>query len=265
MRDARTVSSACVDDGILFLAGGVAYQMFFSLIPIVALMVGVLGFVYGSAQAQRELAQIIRDIYPSATLQEVRIARELVDARALSLSLGLVGTLLGAGAIFSSLDSAIRFVLGSGRTRSFMRGHIEGFALVGAVLVVALLSVALSVGAQAAQTALTAAGYGPGTRLLVAIGSPLVGLAAGWAFFYVIYRYVPRVRVSASNARMAALVSAVLWEVAKVAFGYFARTVGAFSAFGPIAFAAGLLTWVYVTAVIILIGTEILKLKVAKS
>ena len=261
----RSVSASCVADGILFLAGGIAYQMFFSLIPIVALMVGVLGFVYGSAQAQRELAQIIRDIYPSATLQEVRIARELVDARGVTLSLGLVGTLLAAGAVFSSIDSAIRFVLGSGRTRSFMRGHLEGIALVAAVLVVALLSVALSVGAQTAQAALTAAGYGQGTRLLIAVGSPLVGLAAGWAFFYFIYRYVPRVRVSAPTARMAALVSAVLWEIAKVAFGYFARTVGAFSAFGPIAFAAGLLTWVYVTAVIILIGTEILKLKVARS
>lgn len=259
------MGTACVDDGILFLAGGVAYQMFFSLIPIVALMVGVLGFVYGSEQAQRELAQIIRGIYPSATLQEVRIARELADARGVSLGLGLVGTLLGAAAVFSSVDSAIRFVLGSGRKRGFMRGHFEGFALVGAVLVVALLSVALSVGAEAAQVALTAAGYGPGTRLLIAIASPLVGLGAGWAFFYVIYRYVPRVAVPASAARMAALVSAVLWEVAKVGFAYYARVAGGFSTFGPIAFAAGLLTWVYVTAVIILIGTEILKLKVAKS
>lgn len=258
------MSASCLSDGILFLAGGVAYQMFFSLIPIVALMVGLLGFVYGSAQAQRELVQMIRDIYPSANAQEARIARELVDARAVSLSFGVIGTILAAVAVFGAIDSAISFILG-GRKRSFVRGRLAGLALVAAVLLVALLSVALSVGAQAAQGALETAGYGRGSRLLIALGSPLVGLAAGWAFFYFIYRYVPRVRVSASTARMAALVSAVLWEVAKVGFAYYARVAGGFSTFGPIAFAAGLLTWVYVTAVIILIGTEIVKLKVLKS
>jgi membrane protein len=236
--------------------------LFFSLIPVVAVFVGVLGFVYGSAQAQRELVGIIRDIYPSATAEEVRIARELVDGRALSLGLGIIGTLLAAGALFSSIDSAIRFVLGSGRRRSFFRGRLDGIALVAAMLLVAFLSFALSYGAQTAQGFLTTAGYGPGARLAIAIGSPLVGLAAGWSFFYLIYRYIPRVAVPEPVARTAALVSAVLWEVAKVAFGYYTRAIGEFSTFGPIAFAAGLLTWVYFTAVIILIGTEILKLRV---
>ena len=258
------MSSSFFADGVLFLAGGIAYQMFFSLIPIVALMVGVLGFVYGSAQAQRELVQLVRDVYPAANAQEARIARELVDARAVSLGFGLAGTVLAAGAVFSSIDSAITFVLGSGRKRSFVRGRLQGLILVAAVVIVALLSVAFSVGAQSAQGALASAGYGPGSRLFLEILSPLVGLAAGWTFFYFIYRYVPRVRVTASTARTAALVSAVLWEGAKVGFGYVVRAAGAFSTFGPIAFAAGLLTWVYVTAVIILIGTEILKLKVAK-
>lgn len=259
------MATSSLDDGILFLAGGIAYQMFFSLIPIVALMVGLLGFVYGSAQAQRELAQLIRDVYPSATAQEARIARELVDARAVSVGFGIVGTVLAAGAVFGAIDSAAALVLGAGRKRSFVRGRLQGLGLVTAVLVVALLSVALSVIAQAAQGALSAVGYGAGSRLLIELGSPLIGLVAGWAFFYFIYRYVPRVRTPERTARMAALVSAVLWEAAKVGFGYYARVAGAFSVFGPIAFAAGLLTWVYVTAVIILIGTEILKLKVARS
>ena len=97
------------------------------------------------------------------------------------------------------------------------------------------------------------------------MGSPLLGLGAGWLFFYFIYRYVPRVRVPVRTARTAALVSAVLWEVAKVAFAFFTRAVGIFSAYGPIAFAAGLLTWVYLTAVIILVGAEILKIKVVRT
>ncbi len=63
----------------------------------------------------------------------------------------------------------------------------------------------------------------------------------------------------AGTARRAALVSAVLWEAAKVAFGFLTRGLGVFQAYGPLAFAAGLLVWIYVTAAIILIGAEVIK------
>lgn len=252
-------------DEALFLAGAVAYQLFFSLIPLLALVVGVLGFVYGPDRAQRELVQLLRTIYPSATAQEVRIARELVDGRALSLGFGLVGTIVGASAVHSSIDTAIAAVLAGGRKRSFLRGHAAAFAFVGGIALLAVLSFALSYGAQAAQGALLAAGFGAGARLFIAIGSPLLGLGAGYVFFGLIYRYLPRIPVRRSSVRIAALVSAVLWEVAKVAFGFFTRGLGIFTAYGPIAFAAGLLTWVYLTAVIILIGAEVIKVRQANA
>jgi membrane protein len=243
------------------MAGGVAYQMFFSIIPLLALVVGVLAFVYGPDRAQRELVELFRQIYPSATGQEVRIARELVDGRAISLGIGIVGTILGASAVHSAIDTAIATILVGGRKRGFVRAHAAAFAFVAGIALIAVISFALSYGAQTAQDALAAAGFGAGSRLLIGIGSPLLGLVAGFVFFYLIYRYVPRVPIGRGPARMAAVVSAVLWEVAKVAFGFFTRGLGVFSAYGPIAFAAGLLTWVYLTAVIILIGAEVIKVQ----
>jgi membrane protein len=257
----RAVAMSFFSDECLFLAGGVAYQLFFSLIPLLALVVGVLAFVYGPAGAQRELVELLRQIYPSASAQEVRIARDLVDGRAVSLSFGVVGTVLGASAVYGSIDLALAMVLGGGRKRSFVRGHATAFASVAAIAAIAVISFALSFGAQAAQDALTASGFTRLARLFIAVGSPALGLAAGFVFFYAIYRYVPRRRVPAAVAVRGALVSAVLWEIAKVAFGFFTRALGTFSAYGPLAFAAGLLTWVYLTAVIILIGAELMKVQ----
>jgi membrane protein len=217
--------------------------------------------VYGPERAQRELIELLRSAYPSATAQEVRIARDLVDGRAVSLGLGVVGTIIGASAVHGSIDLAIAVILAGGRKRSFVRGHLEALAFVGGLAVVAVVSFALSYGAQAAQGAFEAAGFGGGVRLAIAVSSPLFGLAAGWFFFYAIYRYVPRTRAPVPVVRTAALVSAVLWEIAKVAFAFFTRALGIFSAYGPIAFAAGLLTWVYLTAVIILIGAEFMKVR----
>ncbi len=241
IRDARAVAISFGADECSFLAGAVAFQLFFALIPLAALVVGVLGFAYGSERAQQELAQFIHDVYPSATAQETRIVREIVEGRGISLGVGLLGTVFATGAIHSSIDNALAAVLGTGGKRGFVRGQLEAFAFAGALIVLAVVSVAVSLSA------------GP--------LAPLLGLGAGYLMFFGVYRFVPRSYVRSRNSRFAALVSAVLWEVAKLAFGFFTRSLGIFSAYGPIAFVAAVLTWVYVTAVIILIGAEVIKLK----
>jgi len=260
VRDARAVATSFLEDECPFLAGAVAYQLFFALIPLLALVVGILGFLYGSERAQQELVQLIRDVYPSATAQETRIARQLVDGRAISLGIGIVGTILATGAIHGALDKALAAILGVGGKRGLVRGQLEAFAFVAGIGGLAVLSFAVSYGVVAAEGALASV-LGPWPRVVVGLLSPLFGLVAGYVLFYAIYRLIPRSRVQPRTARLAALVSAVLWEVAKVAFGFFTRSLGIFSAYGPIAFAAGLLTWIYVTAMIIFIGAEVIKLR----
>lgn len=246
-------------DDCPFFAGAVAYQIFFALIPLLALLVGVLAFAYGPDRAERDLVQLLREVYPSATSQETRIARELVQGRALSLSIGVVGTVFSTMAIYGALDRALAVVLGAEGRRSFIRGHLAAAGFVAVLAVLALVSFGLSFGTAALSDALIGAGLGGLVWIGVRLLSPLAGLLAGFVFFFVVYRAVPRRRPSRRAAAEGALVSAVLWEVAKLAFGYFTRALALFAAYGPLAFAAGLLTWIYVTAVIILFGAEVIK------
>ena len=219
----------------------------------------MLGFIYGPDRAEREIGQIIREIYPSATAQETRIARELVQGRAVSLGFGIVGTFLSATAVRNSLELALAVVLGREGRRTFFRGHLEGAGFLAALAALAITSFGLSYGVAALSGALIQAGFGGAVSLVLPFLSPLAGLFFGYVFFYLVYRALPRRRVSGRVAAAAALVSALLWEVAKLAFGYFTRAVSLFAAYGPLAFAAGLLTWIYLTAVIILIGAEVVK------
>jgi membrane protein len=195
---------------------------------------------------------------PAATGQETKLVGQLVEGRALSLGLGLVGTLLTVTAILGSIDIAISHILGREGRRAFIRERLNSSAFVLLVLALALASFAVSFGVQAASTALSASGV-RGIKLLFEVVSPLVGLVFGFWFFYLVFRFAPRRRIGKVPARRAALVSAVLWEVAKIAFGFLTRALGIFEAYGALAFAAGLLTWIYVTAAIILIGAEVVK------
>jgi len=255
----RATIQSFADDDCPFFAGAVAYQFFFALIPLLALLVGVLAFIYGPERAEQNLIEIIRDIYPSATQQEIRIAHELVQGRALSLSIGVIGTLFSTMAIHGALDRAISMVLGREGRRSFVRGHLEAAGFVAVLAVLALASFGFSFGTAAVFDLLVDAGLGGAVSVALRVVSPLAGLAIGFVFFLIVFRAIPRRRPSRRAAAEGALVSAVLWEIAKLAFGYFTRALALFAAYGPLAFAAGLLTWIYVTAVIILFGAEVIK------
>ena len=255
---ARRVFGAFLEDDGPFLAGAIAYQIFFALIPLLALIIGIFGFIYGTQQAEAELAAIVRGLLPAATGQETKIVGQLVQGRALSLGLGLLGTLLTVTAVLGSIDIGISHILGRDGRRTFIRERLNSTAFLLLVLVIAVASFAVSFGVQAAADALAGSGL-RGVRLLFELISPLVGLAFGFWFFYLVFRFAPRRRVAQAPARRAALVSAVLWEVAKIAFGFLTRALGIFEAYGALAFAAGLLTWIYVTAAIILIGAEVVK------
>jgi membrane protein len=223
------------------------------------LIIGIFGFIYGTQQAEVELVAIVRGLMPAVTGQETKLVGQLVQGRALSLGLGLIGTLLTVTAILGSVDIGISHILGRQGRRAFVRERLNSIAFVMLVLVLAVASFAVSFGVQAAAEALARSGL-RGVRLFFEVVSPFVGLAFGFWFFYLVFRFAPRRRIGQVPARRAALVSAVLWEVAKIAFGFLTRAIGIFEAYGALAFAAGLLTWIYVTAAIILIGAEVVKI-----
>lgn len=249
-----------VDDDCPFLAGAVAYQIFFALIPLLALLAGGVAFLYGDEASSRRVLDVIGQVYPAATAEEAKIVDELVQGRALSLGLGAIGTLIGATAVYGSLGSALSTVLGRD-PRGFFGNWAAAFGFTGALALVAAVSFTVSYVAAAAQDLLRSVGLGDAAVAAIGILGPLLGLAAGYVFFLLVYRLVPRRPVPYADARIAALVSAVLWEAAKLAFGVYTRLVGGFTVYGPLALAAGLLTWVYLTAMIILMGAEVAKVR----
>ncbi len=230
-------------DQVVFLAGAVAYQFFFAIIPLMALAIGLLGFIYGSERAIDALSATLRQIYPASGSEELAIVRQMSEGRALALGLGLLGTIVTVTAIHGALDAALAAVLGRPGERTFVRGKLEAFAFAGGLLLLAIPSVVLSAGAQALR--------GP------------IATVTAFLFFYLTYRVVPRVAVGPRAAVIGALVATVLWEVAKMLFGAYTQLLGAFAAYGSLAFVAGVLTWIYLTALIILLGAE--AVKVARS
>ncbi len=230
--------------------------MFFALLPFFLLLVGALGFFLTSQQLRQEVVVLLREVFPGGA--DRRLVDEIVSSGGLSFGIGLIGTLWGVTAIYASLDRALQSVIAGGR-RTFIRSRLQGLAFAGLLSILAVVSFALSFVVHAAAGWLRSVGVAATQRVALEIVSPLAGLLAGFALFYVIYRIVPRRRLPTPAVAAGALVAAILWEIAKIAFALLAREAGVFRAFGVLALAAGLLTWIYLTALILLLGAEVMK------
>ncbi len=245
------------EDECAFLAGAVAYQLFFALLPLLFLIVGALGFFLTREELSDRAAVLMRDVFP--VTGERRIVQELVNGRALSLGIGLVGSIWAVTAIHDALSRALGAVLGKGQRRPFVRDKLAAFGFAALLFVLAVLSFALSFVVQALADVFSAIGLHEAQRVGLGIVSPAFGFLAGVALFALVYRAIPARRLPRGSILVGAVTAALLWEIAKGAFALYSRATGAFRAFGPLALAAGLITWIYLSAVIVLLGAEIIK------
>ena len=199
----------------------------------------------------------MRDVVP--LVGERRVIDELAAGSTLSLGVGLAGTVWSVTAIHDALGRALGVVFGRGQARPFVRDKLAAVGFAALLLLLGLLSFAFSFVVQILSDLLVTAGLGEAQRIALGIASPTFGLLAGVALFALIYRAVPRRRLDRSSILLGAAVAAVLWEAAKSAFALYSRNLGAFRAYGALALAAGLLTWIYLSATILLIGAEVIK------
>ncbi|MEO5509476.1 MAG: YihY/virulence factor BrkB family protein, partial [Longimicrobiales bacterium] len=78
-----------------------------------------------------------------------------------------------------------------------------------------------------------------------------------WAMFLLIYRYLPARRIQWRTAFISATFAAVLFEIMKRLFAWYAARPGYGALYSSLAIAAILVIWVYYTAIAFILGGEV--------
>ena len=236
-----------------FLAAGLAFFFLVTVIPLLLLGASTLGFVLSSEEASREVvAQVTRN-FPVYRREITAAILRIVETRAVS---GIAGTLM---LIFFStpLLSATRFILHR------MLGVRQGGSYVGNIVLDSFMVLILTVLLFAASSV---------TWLFQWFQDFVIRpahLASEWAYgitvafsitlstmiFYFAYRYVPRRRPRAWTALAGAMLTAVLWEVAKQLFRFYIRKVGVYDQiYGPLGVLVAFVMFVYYSAIVFVFG-----------
>ena len=252
---------AWIDDRCASLGAALAYYTLFSMAPLLLIVVSVAGLLFGAEAARGEVyAQLERLIGSSgARAVEDLLASVNWPAGGLMATVGgvlimLIGATTVVAELQSTLDHIWRAPPARGGWRSLLHARLLSFGLilgVGFLLVVSLLADA----ALAAAQRWWSPWFGD-WLLLVQVVDWLLGYGLLTALFAMIYKIMPRVRIAWSDVWLGAGVTALLFDLGRHAIGLYIGRGAVGSGFGAAGSLVAVLTWVYYSAQIFLLGAE---------
>lgn len=247
-------------DNVSIVAAGVAFYAFSALVPLLTAFVLSYGLFADPALVVaniRSLAGMLpRDVL-SIIADQLRSMIEADGKTGLALALALLVALYGASKGASSVMTALNIAWGVAETRGIVRRTWLGVAITsGAVL--ALLVGILAISCVAFVEALMP-DLGGATHILVQIASLACAALAITLLLAAIYRYAP----NRPNARWrwitpGSVLATIVWLAATFGFGVYVADFGDYNAtYGSLGAIIVFLTWIYITAYVILVGAEL--------
>ena len=245
-----------------FMAAALTYYTFLSLFPLI-----LLGLIVFSAivdpQAERDfIFGVVEQLIPGAAEWLEDVLGGVLEERESTGWLALVGlgTLaFSASGAFSALDKVINRAWGTEKMPNIVIAKLISFAMMGAIGILLILSVVVSAVILTVQR-FTASYIGrlSGDALLWQVVNIASSFAITVLAFTLLYRFVPRCPVRIRDVWPAALLTALIWTIAKEGFALFLGSSFAnFSAvYGTLGAVIGLLIWLYISSLIILVGAE---------
>jgi membrane protein len=213
---------------LLMRASSLAYDSLLAIVPLMAVSmasVGVLGGRDTLSSLLHELAQYYVPTSAEEAVDHLIKLAETLDLHAIGL-VGLIALLPVVFALIDAVEHALADVFGTPR-----RTHVWRLLLLGALLSLAPLGSVLSV-RYVSVAAL------PLRQLLTPFG--LLAL-----LLYLIFKHIPKLRVSRRAAAVGALSAALILSVAKLGFGLYAHlAVSLHALWGAVAFVPLFLLWV---------------------
>jgi len=227
-----------------FLAAGIAYYAFVSLVPASMLLFALASLVGGAALAETVL-EASGEVLSPVGREFVRESLLGSDGRAPATAVGLAVLAWSSLKVFRGIDVAFSQIYGVDPPTSFL-GRIRDAA-------VALGGVGVGIGAVVAVGALVSRS---GVALAGVLGT--VGLVVVLAMaLYPLYYLLPVQSDSPLLVVPGTVVAAAGWTLLGTLFRVYAGIAGAGDVYGALGVVLLLVTWFYVGSLVLLVGAAL--------
>ena len=255
--------AAWVDDYAPSMGAALAYYTVFSLAPLLVIVISVAGLIFGADAVSGAIFSQINGLMGAEAakgIQDLLSSVSKPSTGIIGTILGIVFLLVGATSVFGELQDALdriwrapARVRASGlltllRTRLLSFGMILGIAF--------LLMVSLVTGAAIAAFGTWWGGWFGGWEVLAQVINAVIGFLMTTAVFALIYKLMPRVKVSWGDVWVGAAVTALLFTAGRLLISLYIGKTGVASGFGAAGSVAVVFVWVYYSAQVFLVGAE---------
>ena len=250
-----------MDKNCPYIAGAISFYMLFAMFPLFLAIVSILSYVLGSRadEEQLRLAQNVAAILPVSSEYVSDTMLGVISARALSGIAAIFGLLWAATAAFGAIRKGINTAWGIKTTRPFFEERLIDFALVlgaGVVLMAVLFSVpALEILREIAKVlAPETDAFGEFIWRLPAL---LLYPSLSFLTFLILYRFLPNTDVRLKDVWAWALLASLAFDAVNLGFVWYVKSFALDHynlVYGSVSAILALLTWVYLSAIIVLFG-----------
>lgn len=247
-------------DKCSFLAAGLCYFVFFSIFPLLLVLVSVAGYFLTAEQAMQQAILLTQQVFPQQQAFLLGILRGVMEHRDSASVFGVAALVWSAKNIFLSLGQALNIIW---KVRTD-RGPIwENLIAVGLSLSIGLglflSSVSYAILLAIMNFRFPVLGLSPsevpGVVFLIVNILPATMVAI---VLVALYMVLPNRKLTVQQVLPGAIVAAALWEALRRVFGYYLDHMTRFDAvYGSISGIVGFLFWIFISASIFLLGAEV--------
>jgi membrane protein len=242
------------------LGAALAYYSVFSLGPLLLIVVSVAGVFFSADAAREALTGQFRSLLGPTGSQAVEAMLKGASSPAsgkIAGAIGVVLLLVAALGVVVQLKDALNTIWEAKEPESagawgYLRTYLISFAGILGLGFLLAISLVVSTALSASSTWL-----GGGQSLAWQAFNFTVSLAVLTALFASLFKWFPDAEVGWREAFIGGLTTALLFNLGKLAIGWYIGTQGLESTYGAAASLVVLLVWIYYSAQIVLFGAEI--------
>ncbi|SFR11415.1 YihY/virulence factor BrkB family protein [Poseidonocella sedimentorum] len=256
----KRVQAEMVNDRLTLVAAGVAFYGLLALFPGITALMAIAGLLFDPAQVTAQI-ETVSSIVPDAAAEIIigqasSVAGSDEDGLGIAAILGLGLALYSASNGVGSLIQGINLAYDERDSRGFVAGYALRFALTLFLIFGMIIGLAATV---ILPPILQLLSLGPAVEMVIGLLRWVALTLIAMLGLGVLYRFAPcREPANWRWLTPGAVIATVLWLAASVGFSIYVSNFASYQeTFGAIAGVVILLVWLWISALLILIGAEI--------
>lgn len=242
-------------DNCPHLAAAISYYLLLSLFPLALAAISILSYFSRSPDVQARVTQAITDVLPVSGKLVSETIQGVAEGWGAAGAIAIIGLVWAGMGVFNAIRKSLNTAWDVKKPRSFLRERLIELVMMLGFAAFLLASVGITTGAAVIREAsidvfgeqfLTGGLF---WRAVVIAASTFLAFLG----FLFLYKFVPNTKVRWRHALVGALIAAVLFEIVKNTFVWFVGKFATYNlVYGSIGTIVALMTWSYVSAVILL-------------